>query len=64
MSKIVFQRNYETLEAYRVNGPDMVMVAIIWVGNADSVNVTFEDRTPARWFPSITAARHWIKDNR
>jgi hypothetical protein len=63
MSKISYQENGDTLEAYRVEGQNLILVAIIWAGNTEEVNVTFERLRPPRQFSSAQAAMRWIEEN-
>jgi hypothetical protein len=63
MSQITYQENGDTLEAYRLIGQNLILVAIIWASNTEAVNVTFEGARPAHQFVSARAAMAWIEEN-
>ena len=63
MSQISYQENGDTLEVYKLEGQNLILVAIIWANNTEAVNVTFEGKRPARQFVCAKLARRWIEEN-
>ena len=63
MRQISYQENGDTLEAYKIAGQNLILVAITWAGNTETVNVTFEGKRPACQFDSAKLAMRWIEEN-
>jgi hypothetical protein len=63
MRQISYQENGDTLEAYKIEGQNLILVAIIWANNTETVNVTFEGKRPSRQFDSAKLAMRWIEEN-